>query len=288
LAKKICCSILLTFALIASGLAANKEMVQLQADMTLVQDQLRQLKASYDSQNAVIKTLLEQMLDQVAGMRKAIDELKVSNLQSQASVAAKEESINNQISSVNSGLDLVLDKIAKLSSQLGEVRAKQDVEILQDQTGGSALPGIAARPAAPPSPDQLYGAAMGDYNKGNYEMAIQGFIEYLKDYPDTELSDNAAYWVGECNYVQRKFAEAIKAFDKVMSLYPQGDKVPAAMLKKAFSQIELKETAAGIKQLRDVILKYPQSDVAQISKDRLTAMGVPYTAPKAATTKTRK
>ena len=201
-----------------------------------------------------------------------MEEVKGSNQQTQASVGAKIESVNSQFSAVNASLDLVLDRISKLSQQLAETKAK--VEILdqpQQSAPGAAGPGK----AGPPSPEELYNTAYGDFLKGSYDLSRQGFEEYLKSYPDTELSDNAQYWIGESYYVQRKFPDAVKAFDKVLQDYPKGDKVAAASLKKAYSLLESKNTEAGIRELRLLIVKYPGSDSAQLAKDRLNSLGVP-------------
>lgn len=276
MARKLWICLFLILTLVASAFGASKEMIRLQNDVSMLLDQLRDLQKSHDTQSAVLKTLVEQIMDQISNIRKTVDELKTSNQQTQAAVSAKVETVTNQISSVNSGLDLVLEKISRLSTQLAEIKVKQDVEILKDQT----------KPALPPSPDQLYNSAYSDYMKGSYDLAVQGFEEYLKNYPDTDLSDNSAYWIGECYYVQRKFENAITAFDRVISTYPEGDKTPAASLKKGYSLLELKQTQAGIRELRNVMQKYPHSDAAQLAKDRLTAMGVSTAVPKQAPKKT--
>lgn len=285
--KKISRVLIVLLLLAGSSFAASKEMIRLQSDVSMVLDLVRDLQKSQVQQSTFTKTLLEQILDQVANMRKAIDEIKSSNQQSQASVAAKVETVNTQISSLNSGLDLILDKLSKLSSQVAEIKAKQQVEVLNDQPAAGQPGAAPTRPALPPSPDQLYNSAYGDYMKGSYDLAVQGFEEYIKVYPDTDLSDNAAYWVGECYYVQRKFNDAVKAFDRVLTTYPEGDKTPAAMLKKGYSLLELKQNSEGVKELRTVIQKYPHSDAAQLAKDRLVAMGVSTAAPKPAPARKR-
>ena len=250
----------------------SKEIIRLQADMALLQQQVRDLQKSFDQQGAVLKTLVEQLAEQISNLKKSVEEVKGSNQQTQASVGAKIESVNGQFSAVNSSLDLVLERISKLSQQIAETKAK--VEVLdQTQTTAAGTPGLLK--AGPPSPEELYNSAYGDFLKGSYDLSRQGFEEYLKNYPDTELSDNAQYWIGESFYVQRKFPEAIKAFDRVLQDYPRGDKVAAAALKKAYSLLESKNTEAGIKELRLLILKYPGSDSAQLAKDRLNSLGVP-------------
>ncbi|MCI0718235.1 MAG: tol-pal system protein YbgF [Acidobacteria bacterium] len=251
-----------------SGLGASKEIVRLQADMTLLQQQVRDLQKSFDTQNAVLQKLVEQLADQVNILKKSVEDVKGSNQQTQAAVSARVESVSSQFSAVNSGLDLVLERINKLSQQLAETKAK--VEVLDTPSASASAPPR----SGPPSPEELYNAAYGDFIKGSYDLARQGFEEYLKNYPDTELSDNAQYWVGECSYVQRKFAEAVQGFDRVLANYPRGDKAPAAALKKGYSLLEARNNEAGVRELRLLIQKYPNSDSAQLAKDRLNSMGV--------------
>jgi tol-pal system protein YbgF len=252
----------------------SKEIIRLQADMTLLQQQIRDLQKSFDQQGAVLKTLVEQLAEQISILKKSVEEVKGSNQQTQASVGAKIESVNSQFSAVNSSLDLLLDRISKLSQQIAETKAK--VEVLDQPQQSSQAPPGPAKPG-PPSPEELYNSAYGDFLKGSYDLSRQGFEEYLKNYPDTELSDNAQYWIGESYYVQRKFSDAINAFDKVIQNYPKGDKVAAAELKKAYSLLESKNTEAGIRVLKLLIAKYPGSDSAQLAKDRLNSLGVPVT-----------
>ncbi|MSO22976.1 MAG: tol-pal system protein YbgF [Acidobacteria bacterium] len=250
------------------GLAVSKEIVRLQADMTLLQQQVRDLQKSFDTQNAVLQKLVEQLTDQVNILKRSVEDVKGSNQQTQAAVSARVESVAGHFSAVNSSLDLVLDRIAKLSQQLAETKAK--VEVLETPPASAGAPPR----TGPPSAEELYNAAFGDLNKGSYDLARQGFDEYLKNYPDTELSDNAQYWIGESHYIQRKFSEAIQVFDKVLTNYPKGDKAAAAALKKGYSLLEIKNNDAGIRELRQLIQKYPNSDSAQLAKDRLNTMGV--------------
>ena len=79
---------------------------------------------------------------------------------------------------------------------------------------------------------ELYDTAYGDYGKGRYALAIQGFQEYVDAYPNTDLTDNAMYWIGESHYAQKKYKEAIEDFTKVIKQWPKSDKAAAALLKR--------------------------------------------------------
>ena len=137
-----------------SGLAASKEIVRLQADMTLLQQQVRDLQKSFDTQNAVLQKLVEQLTDQVNILKRSVEDVKGSNQQTQAAVSSRVESVAGQFSAVNASLDLVLDRIAKLSQQLAETKAK--VEVLDTPPANAGTPPR----TGPPSAEELYNTAL--------------------------------------------------------------------------------------------------------------------------------
>lgn len=120
-----------------------------------------------------------------------------------------------------------------------------------------------------PSPEEVYRAGLSDYTKGNYDLAIRGFKNYLTFYPKTTLVPNAQYWLAESYYSQRKFPEAIREFDKVVKDYPDSTKVPSAMLKQGYAYLELGETGQGQGVLRELVAKFPRSREARLAQDRL-------------------
>jgi tol-pal system protein YbgF len=97
-----------------------------------------------------------------------------------------------------------------------------------------AGPGVPPNPQAP-APRELYTQAYADYARGNYDLAIQEYTDYLRNYPDTDLSDNAQYWIGECQYSKQKYPEAIEAWDELFRQYPSSDKIPDARFKKGMA-----------------------------------------------------
>lgn len=134
----------------------------------------------------------------------------------------------------------------------------------EDAVDGTGLRG--------PTPDEIYDAAYLDVTRGSYSLAIDGFEEYLRSFPDTELADNAQYWIGECYYAQRDYFKAIEEFGKVLDLYPRGDKVPAAMVKLGISYIEVRDRASAKKMLRQVVELYPHTDEAALARERLATL----------------
>jgi tol-pal system protein YbgF len=116
---------------------------------------------------------------------------------------------------------------------------------------------------------RLYDSAYQDFVKGQYALALQGFTQYLQTQPTSSLADNAQYWIGECYYSQKKYAEAIQAFQAVIIRYPEGEKIASAMLKLAYAQITAGQTTSGKTNLEALIKRFPESNEAKLARTRL-------------------
>lgn len=138
---------------------------------------------------------------------------------------------------------------------------------------GSAR-GDTARAAADGAGDSraLYDAAYLELLKGNHDLAIVSFSDYLKRFPDADLADNAQYWIGECYLARGEAARAIEAFGEVGTRWPKGDKAPGALLKIASSFQGEGDEAAARHTYQDLIARYPNSDEARLARDRLALL----------------
>ncbi len=132
-----------------------------------------------------------------------------------------------------------------------------------------------AEPPQPPEPidyTKLYDTAYEDYVRQSYSLARNGFEEYLRRFPDTDLADNAQYWIGECYYAEGKYEEAAEAFKQVITRYPTGNKVPRAMLKAGFALLQLGRDDQARAMFQQVIDAYPLSSEADQAKTKLKKM----------------
>lgn len=144
----------------------------------------------------------------------------------------------------------------------------------QSAAGGQAAPGSPA-PLSPQQQQQMqadYDQAFKLLRGAQYEKAIAAFEQFLKKYPQGALSDNAQYWLGEANYVIRRFPEALKDFQQVVSRYPDSPKVPDAELKAGFTRYEMDQWDEARKALTEVTKKYPDTTAAKLAENRLKRM----------------
>jgi len=190
-----------------------------------------------------------------------------------------DKALSGQIEQLESKLEDTNFRLANLSQQIAatnqELKAFRNLPRFTQPLMPVAPSGLPAGSGATPTdPQALYNNAYDDYVRGSYNLATQQFRAYLKSFPDTEFSDNAAYWIGESYYRQSQFRQAITEFDHVLDRYPGSDKVPSALLKKGYAYLEQGDQSKGMAQLQYVVREYPSSDEARLAAQRLRELGI--------------
>ena len=147
--------------------------------------------------------------------------------------------------------------------------------------GGQEAGAVPAQqqPAAPPV-DDLYQGGLRDYNGAKYDVAAGEFSDVLKYYPQDNLAGNAQFYLGEIAYRQGDFKTAIKNYDAVLEQFAGSPKAPAAQLRKGLAEIDSNQRDTGIRDLRSLIQRYPQTPEAAQARSRLNGMGVRITPAK--------
>lgn len=132
-----------------------------------------------------------------------------------------------------------------------------------------------------PEEEAAYLSSFDLLKNGKYDDAIKGFQGVLAKWPNGRYADNAAYWMGEANYVKKDFSGAQAAFQTVVSSYPASPKSADAMLKLGLTQVELKQVDQAKQTLTMVIQKYPTSNAAKLAQQKLLAISAGSAAPAA-------
>ncbi len=141
----------------------------------------------------------------------------------------------------------------------------------------TATPPLASGPAAPAGdPAADYQAAFDALKQGRYDESSRLFGQFLRNYPDHDLSDNAQYWLGESYYVIQNYETALQTFRAMKERYPDGDKAADAELKIGYCLYELGQYDAARQALQAVLDRYPGSTVARLAESRLRALALEY------------
>jgi tol-pal system protein YbgF len=126
---------------------------------------------------------------------------------------------------------------------------------------------VAARPAG--SDQQNYDAAFALLQARKYPEAQTAFETFLAQFPTSPRADNAVYWLAETHYVRGQYNDALPVFRRVLEQHPQSAKVPDALLKVGYCQIELGDRAAARTSLQEVMRQFPDTTAARLASQRL-------------------
>ena len=118
--------------------------------------------------------------------------------------------------------------------------------------------------------EKAYADAYKSFKDGKYPDARQKFRDFVKIFPNTEYSDNAQFWIGECYYFEKNYEKAILEYESVIKNYPKGNKVPNALLKQALSFMKLGDNESAKLLLQRIIKEYPNTSPARIAQKRLS------------------
>jgi tol-pal system protein YbgF len=127
--------------------------------------------------------------------------------------------------------------------------------------------------AAAEPPAELYRRSLEALRGGRHDEAAAGFREFLHLHASHDYADNAQYWLAECYYDQKDFPTAVREFRRVLEKYPQGNKVPDALLKIGFCHLALGSTAVGRQTLERLVRTYPGHSAANLAATRLGELG---------------
>ena len=272
-------------------MAVAREIIELQRDVTAILQGQKDLQTQMTQDHTVQKTLIEQSSDTVNKLNGTMSSLQKSVQDVQANSGTRLDTMSTQVQGLSDNLEEIKSRLGKLNQQL--VDLQNSVQSIDARLAGgnpngppggtpaAATPGAAsAAPASSPAPsaNTLYSNAYSDLNAGKYDLAWSEFRDYLKYFGDTELASNAQFYLGEISYAQKNYDQAVTQYDKVLVNYPKSFKLAPARLKKGMALIELNQKTAGVKELREVVKRYPGTEEERRARAKLKEMGVAVTA----------
>ncbi len=247
---------LIVCAYFIAGCATSKDMMRLESKVDNIEKAINDPKALKSEQQAM------QKLDT---FKDSLDTIK----RNQADILMKMDELVSVISMLEGRVGEISYHLANISQKM--TSQTNQLEILISGKKPSGEPS-GAMTSLSVDPEELYQNAYSDFSKKQYELAIMGFTQLVKEFPNSELADNAQLWIGECYFSQSKYDKAIEEFEKVVQNYPNGDKIPDALMKIAMSQEKLKMFPEAKQTYEEVINRFPTTHFARVAKDRIESL----------------
>ena len=125
---------------------------------------------------------------------------------------------------------------------------------------------------ADPAETKAYEEALAVFRKGDFGAASTVFNDFIKRNPKSGYVLPSLFWLGNAQYANRNYTNAISNFNTLLSKAPNHMRAAESMLSVANCQLELKDIKAARKTLGDVVKAYPHTEAAAAASERLAKL----------------
>nr|WP_136252058.1 tol-pal system protein YbgF [Ningiella ruwaisensis] len=263
-------SITSTLLLLASGACLAQAPVvdvnsQSQTPASSVNTSATPTVSDLETRLAVIERIVESRSNTQQRMQQQLDMLQ-----------ADVDGIRGSIELHNHQLEKILERQRELFLELD-----RRFENLQQQSAnvagniGSAGSGQGSASQVPvsvpaQSEQDAYQAAVNlILQERDYERAIPAFQSFLSRYPQSDLTDNAHYWLGQLLYNNQSWEEAKVQFEQVANKFADSPKRADSLLKLGMIAKSQGNAALAKRYFEQVVSEYPNSTPARLSNEQL-------------------
>lgn len=201
------CVVLLLSAMVMLSNCSNITMLRTK-ELRGVQERVDSLHSELTTMQ---KKIYEEQLDQGEMLRllRADQQLRFSE-------------INRKVSDVSGNLSESQYRLTKIDEKNAAFQKKFEAKLDADSIAGSEKQ---------QEIDKLFQIALADFNAGRYSVAKRGFFDIVNQYPDNPVIADVEYWQAECHYAQKEYVDAEQGYIAYVKKYPDGAKLCAALYK---------------------------------------------------------
>lgn len=247
-------------------------------DDTEARKKILEVEATMQSQNqasqaalADLKKSLEQRLVAIEAITKG---QVLNDMQNQI------ETLKQEVARLKGELEVAAHNVDATQQRQKDLYGDTDARLRKleatpvPEAAPTPTPAVApvVAPAKNSQEHQLLELANGLSKESKHKDAFNAYDKFLKEYPNSEFAAEAKYGLGYSQFALKNYKSAIISQQKVLDMHPDSPKVPDAMFNMANSQIQLGQVAEAKKTLRDLIAKFPESEVKPVAQKRLKAL----------------
>lgn len=221
-----------------------------QSQNQATQSAIRDLKQSNEQRDTITK-------NGFADMQMQIDALKQENAR-----------LKGELEVANHKVETTLQRQKDLYTDIDErLRKLESAPVAETAT--PTQPAVAEKNS---QEFQLLELANGLSKESKHKDAFNVYDKFLKDYPGSSLAPDAMYGLGYSQFALKNYKSSIATQQKLIDTYADSPKVPDAIFNMANSQIQLGLVPGAKKSLRDLIAKFPNSELVPTAQKRLKAL----------------
>lgn len=273
--------------------AQKREIAELQRDILLLQDSVRVLQRTFDEKLENLTVLAQKSLDNASSQNTAVtmmdSTLKERVREMQGSMGTPLANLNSKVDQLSNEMKYLRQTMADVSQRMTAMeRTLTDVSAAVNtmpppppgagaasNTTTSPALGSSAQGGAPGvSASTLFENAKRDKSRGNFDLAVQEFEEYVRTFPGSASAPNAQYQIGEVHYIRKDYQKALEAFDALLERFPENDMTALGLYMKGMTLVKMGDRTKGATEFRSLIKRFPNNEYAAKAQVQLQQMGL--------------
>jgi tol-pal system protein YbgF len=281
------------------GAAQNREHLQLNADLRMLQEHVSRLQLSVNrleaqqadtnkrleaATNASVKgfadqqLLINQLSATLTSVRERLDDNSVRVSQLGQEFTAIREGVRRLTEQINALVGLLqppVDAATPAAAAAPGATPTSSASNAPAAPDGQAAPPAGLSPVImPTSAPRIYSQAMGDYMSQRYDNAIEGFREVIQTYPTAPDAANAQFQIGESFYQKKDCRSAIPEYQKFVDTYKDSDRRHEGLFMLGVCYSDLNQRTNAQRAFERVLKEHPASASAMMATQRLQGMGI--------------
>jgi TolA-binding protein len=271
---------------------ASKEIVELQRDVAILQDQVRQVQRTLDEKLAALSVLVQQTQDNssktnasIANIQSSVGDTLAQQIQPVTRVAGKVDGLSEDLHGLRDSINDLNSRMAKLDAKVTDISNRMSI-IQNPPNAPGAMPGqpsgVSGAGGPPPgmSAESAWQNAEKDRLSGNSDLALKEYQDYVTYFPTTDYAPSAQYQIGEISYNKGDYENALKAFDTLLERFPENPKTKTAHFMKGQTLVRTGDRNGAVQEFKYIVDNYPGTEDARRATQALRGLGVAASAAK--------
>jgi tol-pal system protein YbgF len=265
--------------------AQNKEHMQMEAELRMLQEQNQQLSLAFQQAMEAIKAVNGRFDAAMEAMRKGFADqaLATKNMAGDVgTIAERARDSDTRLRALSDEIKALQTTLTALANGLAQGGTTTALPTDPNAPPNAAAPvtptptaGVTLPDTLGQSPARMLQKAKGDYDAGQYTLAITGFEQLIRTFPDTEAAVEAQYWIGESLLYLNRNTEAVTAFNTALQKGPRAQNAPAALFKRGVAQEKLGDLASARASYEQTLKQFPTATEATLAQQRLEKLVPP-------------
>jgi len=167
--------------------------------------------------------------------------------------------IDRKVSAIERNLSESQSRISSLDKKTSELSSSLKQKLASDEDAANQRK---------VQVEKLFEIAMSDFNAGRYDLAVSGFTDFVRQFPDASQTPDAEYWIAEARFAKKDYETAEKEYMQFIKKYPDGAKSCAVFYKLGlvYEQQEKKKSMDMV--WNNLLQRCPDTQEAQAVKSR--------------------